>query len=75
MSFWGFNMAKMEIWKKERRKLKVKTIRNFTPEIIDDEVILTFVGDHEKYIVKIPRIEMEDFFKGLKGFKKLKGLV
>jgi hypothetical protein len=55
-------MAKMEIWKKER---KVETIWDITPEVIEDEVTLTFVEYPEKYVVKIPKVEIEDFFKKL----------
>jgi hypothetical protein len=56
-------MAKMEIWK---GKELVSTLWDVAPRVEEDEVRLTFLGpEPEKYIVRIPKTEVEDYYWAL----------
>jgi len=56
-------MAKMEIWK---GKELVSALWDVAPKVIEGEVRLTFLGpEPEKYIVRISKTEIEDYYREL----------
>jgi hypothetical protein len=55
-------MPKLEIWK---GKELVSTFWDVAPEALEDEVKLTFPAGAEKYIVRIPKSELEEYCRKL----------
>jgi hypothetical protein len=55
-------MAKIEIWKNDKKE---KTIWDIAPKVVDEEIHLTFGEYPEKYVVIIPKNEIEDYYKKL----------